>query len=232
MMRQTSRQPFSSPFTLRIHASWICWIVVGTFFGCTPSNKPILPKNVGERGAESTSKETTRNPAAMLSHPEYSNWSRFPVGTKTVRYRKVTNATGQVEVTSTLVLAEKSDAHVLVQTQVNVQRPGEPLEENPIEEVRFPSQFELPQGMTEEYFQQPSLKAKKTGEEELEVAGVKIKADVFEWTESNETGPMQVKLWRSNEVPGRIVRQEMLIEQSQTKTIEEICEVDWKTTEK
>jgi len=130
------------------------------------------------------------------------------------------------------VLAEKSDAHVLVHTQVNVKRPGEPLEENPIEEVRFPSQFELPQGMTEEYFQQPSLKAKKTGEEEMEVAGVKIKADVYEWTESNETGPMQVKLWRSNDIPGRIVRQEMLIEASQTKTLEEIREVDWKATDK
>ena len=231
-MHQSSRHPCSSPFTLRTLALWICWILAGTFVGCTPSNKPILPKNVGEPTAGSTSKDTPRNPAAMIAHPEYSNWSQFPLGVKTVRYRTVTNATGKVEVTSTLVLAEKSDAHVLVHTQVNVQRPGEPLEENPIEEVRFPSQFELPQGMTEEYFQQPSLKAKKTGEEEMEVAGVKIKADVYEWTESNETGPMQVKLWRSNDIPGRIVRQEMLIEASQTKTLEEIREVDWKAAGK
>ncbi len=206
--------------------------MAGTFVGCTPSNKPILPKNVGEPTAGSSAKGTPRAPAAMIAHPEYSNWSQFPIGVKTVRYRTVTNATGKVEVTSTLVLAEKSDAHVLVHTQVNVQRPGEPLEENPIEEVRFPSQFELPQGMTEEYFQQPSLKAKKIGEEEMEVAGVKIKADVYEWTESNETGPMQVKLWRSNDIPGRIVRQEMLIEASQTKTLEEIREVDWKAAGK
>ena len=206
--------------------------MAGTFVGCTPSNKPILPKNVGEPTAGSSAKGTPRAPAAMIAHPEYSNWSQFPLGVKTVRYRTVTNATGKVEVTSTLVLAEKSDAHVLVHTQVNVQRPGEPLEENPIEEVRFPSQFELPQGMTEEYFQQPSLKAKKIGEEEMEVAGVKIKADVYEWTESNETGPMQVKLWRSNDIPGRIVRQEMLIEASQTKTLEEIREVDWKAAGK
>jgi len=164
--------------------------MAGTFVGCTPSNKPILPKNVGEPTAGSASKDTPRNPAAMIAHPEYSNWSQFPLGVKTVRNR------------------------------------------NPIEEVRFPSQFELPQGMTEEYFQQPSLKAKKTGEEEMEVAGVKIKADGYEWTESNETGPMQVKLWRSNDIPGRIVRQEMLIEASQTKTLEEIREVDWKATDK
>jgi hypothetical protein len=38
---------------------------------------------------------------------------------------------------------------------------------------------------------------------------------------------MQVKLWRSNDIPGRIARQEMLIEASQTKTIEEIREVAW-----
>jgi hypothetical protein len=81
--------------------------------------------------------------------------------------------------------------------------------------------------MTAEFFQLPSQKAKRVAEEELEIAGRKIQAEVFEWTESNETGPMQVKLWRSNDIPGRIARQEMLIEASQTKTIEEIREVAW-----
>jgi hypothetical protein len=38
---------------------------------------------------------------------------------------------------------------------------------------------------------------------------------------------MTIKLWRSDEVPGRIVRQEMLIEASQTKTIEELKSVTW-----
>jgi hypothetical protein len=38
---------------------------------------------------------------------------------------------------------------------------------------------------------------------------------------------MSVKLWRSDQVPGRIVRQEMLIESSQTKTVEELLEVKW-----
>jgi hypothetical protein len=38
---------------------------------------------------------------------------------------------------------------------------------------------------------------------------------------------MIVNLWRSDQVPGRIVRQEMLIESSQTKTIEELRGVLW-----
>jgi len=41
--------------------------MAGTFVGCTPSNKPILPKNVGEPTAGSTSKDTPRNPAAMIA---------------------------------------------------------------------------------------------------------------------------------------------------------------------
>jgi hypothetical protein len=61
----------------------------------------------------------------------------------------------------------------------------------------------------------------------MEVLGKTVTAELFEWSESNETGPMTVKLWRSNEVPGRIVRQEMLIESSQTKTIEKLTAVSW-----
>jgi hypothetical protein len=64
-------------------------------------------------------------------------------------------------------------------------------------------------------------------QESMDVFGKKVLVDIYQWIESNETGPMTVKLWRSDEVPGRIVRQEMLIESSQTKTVEELLEVRW-----
>ncbi len=62
--------------------------------------------------------------------------------------------------------------------------------------------------MKYEQFQLPSLKAKQIGQEEVECAGQKVAAKKFEWTESNESGPMQVAYWQSDTVPGRFVKQE------------------------
>jgi hypothetical protein len=101
------------------------------------------------------------------------------------------------------------------------------LQENPPETTRFASRFKLPDGLSEEFFQLPNINAKKIGRENVEVHGKTVQADIYEWTESNEAGPMIVNLWRSDQVPGRIVRQEMLIESSQTKTIEELRGVLW-----
>lgn len=197
--------------------------IVAWLTGCSPSNKPIIPQKPNAQ----QSRPVDDKPSVQVPHPEYTNWSRFDVGASVTRFRVVSNANGKVEVTTKFTLTEKSDTHVLVTMQVNVQRPNEALEKNPEEQTRFPAAFALPDGMTAEYFQLPSQKAKRVAEEELEIAGRKIQTEVFEWTESNETGPMQVKLWRSNDIPGRIARQEMLIETSQTKTIEEIREVAW-----
>jgi hypothetical protein len=62
----------------------------------------------------------------------------------------------------------------------------------------------------------------------VSIGELEVNAEVFEWTENNEAGPMTVKLWRSEEIPGRIVRQEMMTESSSTKTVEQISELDLK----
>ena len=209
-------------FTVRRTGLLLAGFAIGlTTIGCESSNKPILPSNVQK------SEKGSGDAGPAVVHPEYANWNRFPVGTQVTRFRVVSNETGEVKVTTVLTLSEKSEYHVEVVSQVNVIRTGEQLQENPPETTRFPASFALPKGLTEEYFQLPSMKAKKTGEESMDVHGKTVKAELFEWTESNETGPMTVKLWRSDQVPGRIVRQEMLIEASQTKTIEELTSVKW-----
>ena len=189
--------------------------------GCGTSNKPILAPKV--QNASDQPDEVR----PMVVHPEYANWSRFPVGAQVVRYRVVSNEKGKVEVTSTLKLEQKTDRFVEIVSQVNVKRSDEDLQENPPERTKFLSEFKLPAGLSEDFFQLPSSKAKMVGEEELQVHGRSVQAKVYEWTENNETGPMAVKLWRSDQVPGRIVRQEMFIESSQTKTVEELLEVTW-----
>jgi hypothetical protein len=188
--------------------------------GCEKSNKPILPSTIQKAGSN------TQAPTTRIAHPEYANWSRFPVGTEAIRDRVVSNASGKVHVTTSLTLAEKSDEHVEIVSQVTVQRPNEAIQENPPESTRFPATFALPEGLTKEFFQLPSPKAVKISEETQELAGKSFVAEVYEWTESNETGPMKIKLWRSDEVPGRIYRQEMLTESSQTKTTEVLSKVN------
>src|SRR5262245_38934568 len=187
-------------------------------------------------GSETTTSTSSRGappegyvaPAAtddlpLADHPEYVAWSRFPVGTGIVRKKEVSNESGSVRVTTTLRLAEKTADKVLVESQVTVDRPGQPLVENPPQTFNFPATFPLPAGMRLEQFSLPSLKAKATGEETRTACGREFQAQLFTWNEVNEAGPMAVKYWRSDEVPGRMVRQEI---SGRTQTsVEEVVEI-------
>lgn len=159
----------------------------------------------------------------LVDHPEYVNWGRFPVGTYVIRKKEVTNDFGAVRVTTKLHLSEKTADRAVVEAQVTVDRPGEALIENPPQEMQFAAKFPLPAGMNVEHFTLPSLRAKQVGDESISAAGREFTAQVFAWDERNETGRMAVKLWRSDDVPGRMLRQE--IEGHQHHSVEEVVEI-------
>jgi hypothetical protein len=159
----------------------------------------------------------------LVDHPEYANWRRFPVGTTVVRNKEVANEQGIVRVTTTLRLVEKTVANVTIETQVTVDRVGHPLIENPPQRTEFPATFSLPAGMQPEQFSLPSLKARRVGETRCSAAGTDYPAELFTWEERNETGPMAVKLWRSDDVPGRMIRQE--IRGPMHESVEELSEL-------
>jgi hypothetical protein len=159
----------------------------------------------------------------LVAHPEYANWSRFPVGTAVVRKKEVSNESGTVRVTTTLRLSEMTAAKLVVESQVTVDRPGHPPEENPPLTVDFPATFSLPPGMRLEQFSLPSLKAKQVGEEIRAACGRDYKTQLFTWDEVNEAGPMTVKLWRSDDMPGRMLRQE--IKGHNHVSLEEVIEI-------
>ncbi|MCU0707185.1 MAG: hypothetical protein MUF23_02730 [Pirellula sp.] len=209
------------------------WLVIcgcaclGCAYESNPGNPTPMASSQGSEGSESGNKpdgdhNVQRVTAVMLDHPEYANWSRFPVGTSITRKRTVTNEFGEVKVTTRMWLESKSEKEVEVGSQINVARPNEPLEENPDSFTKYPAQFQLPEGMDPNFFLLPTANAKKAGEEVVVVDGREVTAEVYEWEDRNETGPMDVKLWRSIDVPGRIVRQEMITRSSQTKTIENV----------
>ena len=197
-----------------------CFIVgCVVFFGCdvgTPSNATIqLPQlNAVD--------ESLPN----VTHPEYANWSQFAEKSFVVRKRVVSNAGGNVLVTTKSWLEKKDENGVSVGSRVTVERPNEPIVENDDDFVSYPPTYRLPKGMDPASFAQPSSKAKETGTEMIQIGERKIETKIFEWEERNETGPMSVKLWRSDDIPGKIVRQEMFTKSTDTKSVEEVTEFD------
>jgi len=188
--------------------------------GCESESAPssVLPESVPE-GYETP---TATGHLPLADHPEYANWSLFPVGTTVVRKKEVANDFGTVRVTTTLRLAEKTAEKVVVETQVTVDRAGEPVE-NPPQRFEFPATFRVPEGMKRDQFLLPSLKAKSIGEENRTACGEEYLAEIFSWNEVNEAGPMAVKLWRSDDIPGRILRQE--INGRNHESVEEVVEI-------
>ena len=202
------------------------FVTFGCWIGCD-DKRPIVPKTQPTQTAGNSQGPAAQVPV-LLDHPEYANWSRFPVGASVTRQRVVTNEFGEVRVTTKMWLEDKSSEQVAVGSQVSVVRSDNPPENNPPGSTTYPAKFALPNGLKPDLFLLPSSKAKLVGEESVMIGDLEVKSEVFEWTENNEAGPMTVKLWRSEEVPGRIVRQEMLTESSSTKTIEQISEIDTK----
>jgi len=184
--------------------------------GCTPQTPQISPVDTA----------VPKPPdLPQVSHPEYSHWSRFPIGTKVVRFKEASNEHGKVKVTTTITLADKTDKQVVVETQITVEREGMPAEVNPSFTAEYPASFPLPANLKLEQFTLPSLKAKEVGEESQNVCGKDYTTKLYSWQEVNETGPMEVKVWRSDDVPGRTVREESLTLSSQNKSLETVTEI-------
>lgn len=152
----------------------------------------------------------------LVAHPEYAHWSRFAVGSHSIRRKEVVGKNGKTIVVTRVELKQKTDSKVVVEMQVTVKRGDEPERVNEPDIAEYPVTFQIPNGMSVEQFNLPSLKAKMDGEEEIEVNGKAYKCQKFTWTETNEAGPMEVSVWRSDEVPGRTVK-----EVSATKDVEE-----------
>ena len=196
------------------------WVILGlaVWMGCDAGNaspgKIVLPPM-----------SAVDESLPKVAHPEYVNWSQFEEKDFVVRKRLVTNASGTVVVITKSWLDKKEPDRVSVGSQVTVERPNEPIVENDENIVSYPATYRLPAGMDEARFSLPSAKAKETGTETVKIGETEFETKIFEWEESSEAGPTSVKLWRSEAIPGKIVRQEMFTKQIETKSTEEIIEL-------
>ena len=177
------------------------------------------------KGSEATVSKEDSAPGSLEEHPEYGNWKQFGVGTIVRRKKTISNDKETVTVTTQLRLVEKDEKHITVETQIDVERSLSGKEVNPPFQVDFPASFRLPPSVKMEQFLLPSLKAKQVGEESVQIGNDLFDSLKFEWTEKNEAGPMSVKYWQSQRMPGRFVRQEQNTESLNTKSLEEVIEV-------
>lgn len=167
-------------------------------------------------------------PQVLFYDLDYANWSRFPVGTQ-VKRKSVTSspkATASTTSVETLTLKEVTDGAVVVVRQNTTQRSdGSYHVVNPPEERKYPRSFAIPSGMTAEDFSKPSRGARKDGEETGTVAGTSYRAVVYTWEDQTESGKMSVRVWLSDDIPGRIVKQEMKVPALENTTSDEVIEV-------
>ena len=195
------------------------WIVLClTCFGCDSRDNSTAIVALTDRSSELES-------LPRVAYPEFVNWSKFPVESSVNRRKVVSNTSGEVVVTTKVWLQSKAEDNVSVGSQITVKRPELPIVENEPNFAKFPATFRLPKGLTEEQFYLPSAQAKETGKDVVKVGEKEFEATVYQWTESSEAGPTSVKLWRSNEVPGRFLRQEMITKGIETTSIEEVIEI-------
>jgi hypothetical protein len=195
------------------------WMVLSmaACLGCDMGNnsKAVIPSPTTVSTDESLPK---------VAHPEFANWNQFPEKSFIVRRKVVSNSSGEVVATTRVWLESKSADGVVVGSQVTVKRPDMPLVDNGADLVRYPAVYRLPKGMDENQFYKPSMKAKETGRDVVKIGERDFQATIYEWEESSEAGPTSVKLWRSDEFPGKLLRQEMFTKSSETMSKEELIE--------
>lgn len=186
------------------------------FVGCD-SSTPTKPAIAAQKPG------ANREDLPVVERVEYANWNQFPQGTVVKLVRETKSDSDKVVVTTTSKLASKSNEKVVVETQITVDRGGEPLV-NPVMELEYPASFRLPPNMDAAKFALPSQDAKEVGKESVEFKGKEYAATIYSWDAASEAGKTKNKMWLSNEIPGRVFRHEMTC--SAFTTSESLTEIE------
>lgn len=191
----------------------VCLVALAVAAGC--SSKPAGSPPVAVAAADPNQPQ--------VQNADYANWKQFPVGTTVVRKAVTTRDGHSTTSVETFRLAEVGESEIAVDRQNTTSRSdGSPTVANPSDTRKFPKSFALPTGMNADDFQKPSMTAKLTGQEVVEIAGKKYATTVYQWTDSTEAGEMKITVWVSPEVPGRIAKQTMTVEKTATTTLETV----------
>lgn len=180
--------------------------------GCGPG-KPAAAINV---------KRSDDPDAKLFDYPEFLNWNRFPIGTTVVLESVITGPQGDTTETYASELVQKTDKELTLKKQVTFVGAG-PEEQNPPLEVIL--RAKVLSKASAEKLDYPRSDAERLGTETIEVLGEPREAVVWQWVDKVEAGPMKVKLWRCDEIPGRLVRQESEVTDQFGKDVKTVMRV-------
>lgn len=193
--------------------------------GCSPANTGSTTKSQPQ--TDSSTKVTQTNGPALkdVENSDYLSWSQFPIGTKVVRRKTMSNEIGTTVITTTLQLKEITSQAVMVESQITVKRTNDTTE-NPPSILEYPKSQKIPADMDAELFTRPLPDAKKIAAESIESMGQTYDATIYEWKAQLESGPMNVKGWFSEKFPGRQIKLEFENPSGNDPFVEEIIELN------
>jgi hypothetical protein len=193
--------------------------------GCSPE-KPATTSNKPQTGDAMKTVTQAKGPSLKdIDNTDYISWSQFPIGTKVVRRKTMSNEVGTTVITTSLELKEINAEAVLVESQITVKRTNDTTE-NPPSVLEYPKSQEIPADMDAELFTRPLPDANKVATESIESMGKAYDATVYEWKAQLESGPMKVKGWFSDKFPGRQIRLEFENPTGNEPFVEEIIELN------
>jgi hypothetical protein len=181
-----------------------------------------------ESKSVSTPQASTAPALKAVPNADYECWRQFPLGTRVVRRKTMSNSQGTTTVTTTLELRQVDDGDAKVDSQVTVVRPTEETQ-NPSETIIFPATHKIPENMDANQFALPSPDARLLREEVINVNNKDYSTAVYQWKTILESGPVDVTGWFCNSFPGRQIRLEFDYNDD-TTGVDEIVEVQIPTT--
>jgi hypothetical protein len=193
--------------------------------GCS-SEKPASTSSNPQSGDPSKTVTQAKGPSLKdVGNSDYTSWSQFPIGTKVVRRKTMSNEVGTTVITTTLELKEIKAEAVMVESQITVKRTNDTTE-NPPSVLEYPKSQKIPAEMDPELFTRPLPDANKVAAESIESMGNNYDATVYEWKAQLESGPMKVKGWFSDKFPGRQIKLEFENPSGNEPFVEEIIELN------
>ena len=159
----------------------------------------------------------------VVENPEYANWSRFPVGTTVTRRAVARRGDAEtVSVEQTRLVTADGQSITLERRGTTTRSDGSLDRVNPPDARVVAKSFALPSGMSAADFAKPNPRAKLAGTEDIEVAGKRDTASIYQWEDGTEAGPMRVRVWFAPEFPGRVLKQSMTVDGTATTTTETV----------
>jgi hypothetical protein len=195
--------------------------------GCNKSEpKPDLQTTAASSDHPPTQPTNQAASRELVEHPTYKLWGQFPAGT-TVTQRTTTDSEltpGQTVTTIVYTIKERTEDHIIIESQATTTYHGGRVEMNPPNEVRSPRLIPLPPGVNKDAWG-VEPKSDQTGEEILTVSG---KPYPSRWRKSRSTtdaGEMFTTTWTSSQMPGGLVKSVSQVPAVKETTTIEVIEV-------